>query len=243
MICSIVLATVAALDPASWKCPRGVSVRADRGALVFSVDGTSPDRAVATADLPLPKADAEGRLTQEIEVENVARLVWGGDLSVAQIDAAGNRLGESLVDIRETSHMRPVSRKVFYRYEGRLHPAARSLQARIELRPPTKDYGAGDLLRLTKLAFTAADPKPPVNKEFFRAGVRGANGDKALVLGGPHGIALAYQTHSRGAWSNMVQFRREDDIFYPAGAGTVEAFFFPDASALGEEATLFEAYN
>ena len=89
MICSIVLATVAALDPTAWKCPRGVSVRADRGALVFSVDGTSPGRAVATADLPLPKADAEGRLTQEIEVENVARLVWGGDLSVAQIDAAG----------------------------------------------------------------------------------------------------------------------------------------------------------
>ena len=243
MICSIVFAIVAALDPTSWKCPRGVSVRADRGALVFSVDGTSSDRAVATADLPLPKADAEGRLTQEIEVENVARLVWGGDLSVAQIDAAGSMLGESLVDIRETSHMRPVARKVRYRYEGRLHPAARSLQARIELRPPTKDYGAGDLLRLTRLAFAEADPKPPANKEFFRAGVRGANGDKALVLGGEHGIALAYQTHSRGAWSDMVQFRREEDRFYPAGAGTVEAFFRPDATRMGDEVTLFEAYN
>ena len=243
MVFCILLAVAAILDPAAWKCPPGVSVRADGGSLVFSIDAKSKDPVFATADLPLPAADAEGRLTQDVEVENVARLVWGGDLSVAQMDASGKRLAESLVDIRETSHMRPVGRKVRYRDEGRLHPSAKSLQARVELRRPTKDYGAGDLLRLTRLSFSAADPKPPLNGAFFSGGVSGSKGDRSLVLGGAHGIALAYQTRSRGAWSDMVQFRREEDVFYPAGAGTVEAFFRPDASRLGREATLFEAYN
>ena len=243
MVGLLLFAVAAALDPSAWKCPRGVSVRADGGALVFSIDAKSPDRVFATVDLPLPAADAERRLMQEITVENAARLVWGGDISVAQIDAGGKRLAETLADIRETSHMRPVGRKVAYRNEGRLHPAARSLQARIELRRPVKDYGAGELLRLHRLAFLAADPKPSLNAALFREGASGAKGDRALALGGPHRIALAYQTRSRGAWSDMVQFRREEDILYPAGGGTVEAFFRPDASRLSEESTLFEAYN
>ena len=243
MIFCLVLAVAAVVDPAVWRCPPGVSARVDGGALVFSIDAKSKDPVVATADLPLPAADGEGRLTQEIEVENVARLVWGGDLSVAQMDASGRRLAETLVDIRETSHMRPVGRKVRYRNEGRLHPSAKSLQVRVELRRPTKDYGSGDLLRLTRLAFSAAGPKPSLNGAFFGSGVSGSKGDRSLVLGGAHGIALAYQTRSRGAWSDMVQFRREEDIFFPSGEGTVEAFFRPDGSRLGREATLFEAYN
>ena len=235
----LLLAVAAILNPSAWRCPKGVSVRTDGGALVFSIDAKSPDRVFATADIPLPSADAEGRLVQEIEVENAASRVWGGDISVTQIDASGKRLAETLADIRETGHARPVGKIVSYRNEGRLHPAARLLQARLELRRPPKG-GAGDLLRLRKLAFSAADPKPPLNKSFFSDG---ADGGKALVLGGEHGIALAYQTHSRGAWSDMVQFRCEEDRFYPAGAGTVEAFFRPDARRLGDEATLFEAYN
>ena len=239
MVLTVLAAVATLLDPSAWKCPKGVSARAEGGALVFSIDAKSPDRVFATADIPLPPADAEGRLVQEIEVENVAPLVWGGDISVAQIDASGKRLPETLADIRETGHARPVGKLVSYRNEGRLHPAARSLQARIELRRPPKG-DAGDLLRLSRLAFSAAGPKPPLNKAFFDDGVAGG---KALVLGGEHGIALAYQTLSRGAWSDMVQFRREEDRFYPAGAGTVEAFFRPDARRMGDEATLFEAYN
>ncbi len=243
LVCSILVASTL-LSPSAWKCPQGVSVRDDGGALVFSIDAKSRDCVFVTADIPLPQcADASRRVRQEVDVENVARLVWGGDLQIDQIDAAGATLPESLADMREASHLRPVGKTIRYRDEGRIHPKAQSLRAKIELRRPTPDYGAGDLLRLSHLAVAAPDPSPKWDDSFFAPGVSGAQGDRSLVLGGEDYKAQAYQTRSRAAWSQMYQFRDEGDLYYPSGDGTVEAWFRPDVSKIGEAATLFDAYN
>ena len=50
----------------------------------------------------------------------------------------------------------------------------------------------------------------------------------ALALGGEAGHAFYYQTHSQASWAEARDLRDESLLFYPNGAGTVEAWFKPD---------------
>ena len=241
----------AVLVPEAWTCDTGVTVEACAGGVVVSAgSGAQP---VAWATMPVEMPSFGPDVIQEIEIENVGALASGGELYIEQLDADGKRLPETLSDLRWTTHIRPVGKRIAYRERGRLHPKAKGLRLKIELRRETGDYDAAGLritdeakrfpkFRITKAGLSPAE-KEPENPAFFAAGASGATGDRALVLGGENEEALFFQTRSRGSWSGGHQFRNEKEIFYPVGPGTVEASFRPSAVRLPEAMTLFDAYN
>ena len=252
---------------AKWKLPKGVTLRKDAEGLHFAADASADANAVASYDIPVPEGLAGAPVFQDVALTSHAKLAWGGRLFVAQYDAAGKLLPESLCDHRWTTHMRPPEKYTSYRDEGHIHPQARTLSFRLGLhRLSTKfdDYGYEvkdpsillPSVTLSRLAVRTAEqlPFPKWNDAFFGPGVSGAPHDTAMRFGDANEKAMFYQTHSRGNWTQSVQLREERDLYFPAGAGTVEAWFKPDWKAVaatrqskgwGEKAfiSLFEAYG
>ena len=70
-------------------------------------------------------------------------------------------------------------------------------------------------------------PFPKWNDSFFGPGVSGADSDASIVLGGGKTHGFFFQTHSRGCWSGAKSAKSESEMFFPAGAGTVEAWVRP----------------
>ena len=85
-------------------------------------------------------------------------------------------------------------------------------------------------LKLHRLALRPAEqlPFPKYADTHFPGGVSGEPGDCAIRLGGPDERAFWYQTRSMASWAAGFQLRREERLFFPAGAGTVEAWFKSD---------------
>ena len=237
-----------ALDSANqsrWVLPKGVVARIENDGLCFSADATAEQKAYLAYSVPVPKGLAGKPAKLEVDVSNRSRLAWGGMLYVQQLDSDGEALPEALTDVRWTSHMRPAGKLVRYRESGRIHPRAATLQLRIELRrlrvrfddhglPITDVSLTFPKLSLSRLAVRAAAtlPFPKYDDAFFGAGSSGAVDDFSFRLGGAEQKAFWYQTRTRAAWSQHYQFRNERELAFPSGAGTVEAWFRPDWSAL-----------
>ncbi len=243
-----------------WTLPTGVSCEPCAGGLRFSSRVEWP--VFATRAVRLPENLAGTPAVLEFDVANRSELVWGGRVRVVQLDEAKNPLPETVADPRWTDHMRPVGRVVEYRCAGRFHMAARWIRLEIELvtiksrfdaygRPlPDPKKACTPVLEVTRAVVRPAArlPFPKWRDDCFADGVSGETGDSALRLGGADRHALYYQSVSRGGWTDRVQFRREEDRFFPAGDGTVEAWFHPDWSRLREsernrDVTLFQAYR
>ena len=259
-----------ALDPANvsrWTLPKGVTVKVEKGALLFAADATADTQSYVTYEVPVPDGLAGKAVLQDVALTSLSKLAWGGRLAVAQLDKDGKTLPETLCDVRWTTHMRPSGKYTSYRDEGHIHARAKTLRFSMELRrleTAFDDYGhpvtdTSILLpsvRLSRLAVRAAEqlPFPKWNDAFFGPGVSGAIGDTALRLGGDEKKAMFYQTNPRSTWTQTVQHRDEAEVFFPVGAGTVEAWFKPDWKAYAARrtdkadkkstaVTLFEAYG
>ena len=240
---------------AKWKVPKGVEVSCQDGGLLFSA---TKGAATVSVEVDVPDGLAGAPVAQEMCVVSKTPLCWGEKIRIVQLDAGGRPLPESVADQRWTSHMRPPEKPIRYFDYGALHPRAARLRAEFALRPVYSafdDFGleikdpAKKVPRLlvTRLAVRPADrlPFPKWDDACFAPGVSGKPGDYALAFGGKDGKALFYQTRSRGCWSDSHQFRSESDLYFPSGAGTVEAWFRPDWKAVATPASviLFEAYN
>jgi hypothetical protein len=68
-------------------------------------------------------------------------------------------------------------------------------------------------------------PFPAYDEGNFRPGVSGDDCDRSFALGGWDERAFWFQTRSSASWAGGNQLRREEELFYPAGAGTAEAWF------------------
>ncbi len=242
------------------------------GGLLFRGIDKSEGGRFARYSVDLPEGLAGMPVVQEMDLRSRSPLVWGGKARILQLDAEGRTLPETVADPRWTSHMRPPGKLARYRDDGRIHPAARKLVVEIELRTlgaKFDDYGRKiedrsvclPALEVTRLAVRPAArlPFPKWDDSFFGPPAPEADGSAArpgsasMRLGGEDGKAMFYQVLSRGAWSDSYQFRREEDRYFPAGAGTVEAQFRPDWAALAARAkangqgknpvALFEAHQ
>ena len=226
-------------DVARWKPSPRMKLEKDGGALRFTArEGGSPE-AVILADVPPGVAGRDVRF--EAELENLTDESWAVEIRLGQLDAKGNRLPESVSDGRWTSLMQPARARCPFSERGHVHPEARKLRFRISLRssgkpfdvygiPNAKPYSFQPSFRLSRLSVRPAErlPFPKYDDGNFAPGVSGAAGDFALALGGADEKAFWYQTRSIASWSDGVPLRREEQLFYPIGAGTVEAWFKSD---------------
>jgi len=221
-----------------WELPKTVTAKAIDGGVNFRNTAGS---AWVSYTVDIPEGLAGRPVVQEFDLTSHTRLAWGGKLHIVQLDADGKELLDTVADPRWTSHMRPKNKFTRYRDEGRIHLRAKKLRVQLELRRSERrfdDYGMPITdaevvipdLDLTHLAVRPAAelPFPKWNDGFFADGVSGKTGDAALVLGGTDQHGLFYQIVSLGGWSNNKQYRVEEDRFFPAGDGTVEAWFRPD---------------
>lgn len=240
-----------------WQLEDGVTAVAENGGVLLRADVTAPASARAFLEAEVPSGWRGKAVCQEIETVNRSPLVWSGEIWIDQLDASGGVLPESLADHRWTTHMRPPGKKTSYRHPGHIHPKACRLRLNVELRRPATMFDGSGLplsdpatacpsLFLSRLEVSPADPPADPNPAFFVSGASGEDGDCAFVCGGRSGNAFSFQTRTRGAWSNAVQFRDESDLAFPSGAGTLEAWFKPDwktTAAGSRSVTLFEGYQ
>ena len=250
-----------ALSPGNagrWKVPPSVTVTPIKGGLNFRNVRGNP---FVSYTVDVPEGLAGKSVVQEIDLTSHTRLAWGGKLYVTQLDGDGNALPDQVADLRWTSHMRPRDKFTRYRDEGHIHPLAKRLRLEIELRCGSSKYDEYGMpnsdpeltrpdLDLTHVAVRPAAelPFPKWNDAFFAPGVSGRPGDAALTLGGEDERAMFYQLIPRGGWTDSFQYRTEESRYFPAGDGTVEAWFRPDWAALGKSAAnravvLFQAYQ
>ena len=246
-------------DPSGWVIPKNAKCEPCKGGLRFT--GTPEGTVWAKRTVELTDDFAGAGVMQEFDVANRSQLVWGGRVKVVPLDAEGKALPETAVDPRWTDHMRPKDRVIAYRDAGQMHPRAKKARIEVELHPlkvkhdaygyPLADPDAActPVLELTRAVLRPAVRLafPKWNDACFGEGVSGSAGDTSLRLGGKDRRAVFYQTNPRSAWTEKVQSRNEEDRFFPAGDGTVEAWFKPDWQSVpsdqrGKEVKLFQAY-
>ena len=257
----------AALDNLKgWKLPKGVKAEKENGGIRFSADATAQQSAFVTYDIDVPENLKGMPVIQDADVTSHGKLVAGSSLRIEQYDAAGEKLPETLCDFRWTTHMRPPEKLVPYHDEGHIHPRAAKLRFSLALHrieTPFDEYGLPitdptkglPILSLSHLSVRVAEqlPFPKWKDSFFGEGVSGEPGDTSMRFGDENEKCVFYQTHSRGCWSGAYQFRDENDLYFPAGEGTVEAWFKPDWKAVErtrakrntklKPIALFEAYG
>lgn len=192
----------------------------------------------ATCDVDLPPGLAGASVALEMDVTSRSRLVWGNRIRIRQLDASGNELPESVVDPRFISHARPPEVRCELRERGHIHPEARKLRIEIGLQHVVGKFDEyGRLIKnktdfrpdleIARLALRPARllPFPKLADAHFAAGVSGEPGDEALAFGGEN--AFYYQTRSMASWAEGIPLVKQDELFYPFGEGTVEAWFKP----------------
>ena len=242
-------------NPDAWTLPQGVSLRREKGGVLLMAGSSAAPSARAFCEVPVPVGLAGRNARQDIDVTSRSAMVWSGELQIDQLDAEGALLPETLVDWRWTTHMRPVGKLTRYRNAGRIHPRAARLRLNVELRRPDVQFDmngeriidaakTNPSLFVSRIEVRPAEelPFPKWSDSFFGPGVSDEKGDTSFVSGGAGRHAFFFQTRTRGCWSNAVQFRNECDLAFPSGAGTSEAWFRPNGSAIGD-VVLFQGYQ
>ena len=176
------------------------------------------------------------RVSVTVEVENTGAYAVGNRLSLHQFDAEGRRLMEDVCDPRFLSFMRPAGLRHAMTVEGSIHPrtAKIELASKVFGEKPAWKECPDAAVKIVGVKIAAA-PKRSANKTFFTEGVDG----RALDL---HDFrAFFFPVYSRACWGQGLTVKDPDDLFYPAGEGTVEAWIRPE---WGEGlCTLFDAAN
>ena len=234
-----------------WKAHKSVKASAlPNGGIALR--GSEYGNFDASYAVPVPEKLAGRPVAFELDVTSRTKMTWGGQIKLVQFDAAGRALPEYVVDPRWTGHMRPCDKFIPYREPGRLHPEARKVAIVFEMRgvyksidqhglPRTDKDALMPKLDVTHLALRpAADlPFPKYDDSFFAPGVTGEPGDFAFNFLGEH--AVWYQTRSWASWAQSTQLRKEEQLFFPSAAGTVEGWFKAESLPKTGTLTLFQA--
>ena len=231
----------ALVAPEKWTVTNGGRAAAGRCGVLLTAEKVGENaRAEYAVDVPEGLAGRPCRF--EADVRSLSDMTWGGPIVIRQLDAQGRELPEFLVDPRWTGHMRPPQKTAQYREEGFIHRNARKLVFSAQLRyirSATDNHGLPldrpdrlqPKLLVTRLAVRPAEtlPFPGYDGRHFAPGVSGDPADFAIRLGGEN--VFCYQTRSQASWARNVPMRRDDQIYFPRLAGTVEAWFRPDWKA------------
>lgn len=247
-----------------WKAtPRLKVTQVADGELAFDVLAAGDPE--ATRDVPVPTALRGQPVRFEAGVANASDWSCRMNLRVLQLDADGRRLPESVVDRRWTGLMLPARWRGRFVECGLLHPAAATVRVSLSVGGKNRPYDRYGLpvlrpeatmpsVRLSALVLRPAAtlPFPKYDDANFAPGVSGAADDGAIRLGGSEARTFWYQTRSSASWSDGAQLRDERQVFFPSGAGTVEAWFrsdwkpTPDAAGDGTRncpIVLFQSYQ
>ena len=237
-------------DAKGWTVPKELMAEVRPEGLLFM--GTAWGASVATRRVPVPPGCAGKPVRLELDVTGLAGISFPALIWFSQYDAAGKRLPENVCDARWTSHQQPPGKLTPMREAGRLHLKAAFVQANFEVRSheqqydiygqPLKDPDAARAkLLVSRLAIrVAADiPFPGWNPSFFTEGASGKEGDRALVLDDTR--AFWFNTRSAASWAQKMDVRRPVNVFFPVGAGRIEAKFKPAAKQAGDTVRLFAA--
>lgn len=225
-----------------WTFPRG-EIWEHSDSLEFLLErGMSK----AVCEVAVPDGAAGRDVQFEIEVENNAKLPLPSDIYIEQRAADGRLLAETANDPRWTSHLRPTNVRQRMVNPGHLHPEVARLRLVLSLAcsgsewdvygecaPPAVRF-AGIKVSALSLRVGTLLPFPRYADENFAPGVTGEAGDCALRLGGDRRNAVWYQTRSWASWARAASreagasaLREEKLVFFPAGAGTCEAWLKP----------------
>lgn len=221
----------------NWKASGGVTVTGKSGKIIFKSRSHSRKTVRYCVDLPEEVAGMPVKL--ELDVKSLAKMTWANMIHVRQLSADGKELSEHVIDPRGTSHMRPPQVLSQYRVEGRLRPDAKKVEIVFSLRSESYSIDNHGLpladakallpeLEVSRLVLRAAEtlPFPKYNDDFFTSGVSGDKDDLALDL--KDGRTFFYQTRSTAAWGGTgKEITDPQEILYPAGDATIEAWFKP----------------
>ena len=222
----------------AWKTSNGGVVKNGNGKLLFEAKRFGDTTFRCTVDVP---AEAAGKAAKfELDFKGTAKETWPCYINVDQLDANGKVLSESLTDPRWITLMRPYNTLSAHRESGRIHPKAKKLRINIKGQGINHTYASyGKIVKdksiflpkfeISRLAVRAAEqiPFPKYRDEFFAEGVSGKPGDYAYNTVEGTGKAFFFATHSQACWAEGKTITDPQELFYPAGDGTVEAWFYP----------------
>ena len=226
-------------DTKAWKANRqGVITKLD-GKLKFKARNFGETLFTCTVNVPAEYAGAGAKL--ELDFKSTAKEAWPGFIYIEQLDAKGKVLPESLTDPRWTTLMRPFNTLTAHRESGRFHSQVKKLRLVIRARGikhaigsdglPVKDAGIFiPEFEISRLSVRAAEeiPFPKYRDEFFSKGVSGKKGDYSFdTTKGKTGKAFFFATHSQACWAEGKTITDPQELFYPAGDGTIETWVKP----------------
>ena len=232
-------------DTTAWKANRRASVKSVNGKICVETQLPPGGRdsldtmITCTADVPEAFAGQEAKL--ELDFKSTTKEAWPCYISIEQLDANNKVLSESLTDPRWITLMRPSEVLTPHRENGRIHPKAKKLRVRITAQCVINKFDSyGRKVKdksifvpkfeISRLAVRAANqiPFPGYRNEFFAQGVSGKPGDFSFdATQGVSGKAFFFATHSQACWAEGKPILDPQELFYPAGDGTVEAWFNP----------------
>ena len=226
-------------DTSSWNIDNGGKISQKDGKLLF--EAKKFNNTVVTCTVAVPEEFAGRAAKLELDFKSLAPETWPCLINIAQIGEDGKTLTESVTDPRWISLMRPYNILTRHRENGRIHPEARKLVLTMQCTGIRHEIGAyGKPIKdksvflpkfeISHLALRAAEqiPFPKYRDEFFAKGVSGADGDYSFdTTKGTTGKAFFYATHSQACWAEGKTITDPQELFYPAGDGTIEAYFYP----------------
>lgn len=239
------------VDPV-WKAGKlAVVENLPEGVLVRAKDFGN---CTATCRISVPDECKGKPVALEFDCSSAAKMMYPCKMYFAQYDKDGRRLPEYVSDGRWTTHFRPVGVLTPFREKGRIHPQAASVELNIIMTGQEQKYDEYGIelknredalpsLLVSHISMRPAAelPFPKYRDAFFGKGVSEKDGDCSISLDPER--TFWFCTRSSASWAGRVQIREESQCFYPAGAGTVEAWFKPDWKRSPKDAVLFQAVN
>jgi len=232
-----------------WKSGKtGRISKTDEGMLLEAV---SPGIASVSCSFDVPEGCAGKPVALELDCKSLAKMMWICKIWFAQYDKDGKVLPEKVSDHRWTTHYRPYGAFTPFREKGFIHPEAVKIVLKFDMNfdePKYDNFGrlldsaedARPKMMVSHIAVRPAAelPFPKYRDAFFGKGVSSREGDQSIVL--DPNRTFWFCTRSSASWAGEVQIRKESQCFYPAAAGTVEAWFKPDWSNCPDETVLFQ---
>ena len=220
-----------------WTADGNVRITKTEEGLLF--ESTNWSSGIAKCRVPVPVGAAGKPVSFEMDAVSKAGMSWASTVYMQQYDGEGELITEHVYDARWTTLVRPAGKFVPSREYGFIHPQAKSLEMVINLRPGKPrydDYGlkiknpevAKPKLLMSRFALrTAANiPFPSLRSSFWAPGVSGEEGDEAFTLDPDR--CFWYVTRSMAAWSQGIEVRKEEDMFFPVNSGTMEVWVKPE---------------
>ncbi|MBQ7395374.1 MAG: hypothetical protein IJW08_02420 [Lentisphaeria bacterium] len=236
-------------DTSAWKATNRGSITKGDGKLIFK--SRSRGETVFTCNVDVPEQYAGLGAKFELDFKSTAKETWSSFILIEQLDKNGKVLSESLTDPRWISLMRPYNILTPHRESGRFHSKVKKLRLVIKTRGSKLNIGSDGFVakdpkvfipafEISRLSVRAAEeiPFPKYRDEFFSKGVSGKKGDYSFdTTKGKNGKAFFFATHSQACWAEGKTISNPQELFYPAGDGTVEAWFYPEWNKKATSAT------